>query len=267
MAGTSQSSEEKVEAVQFFECNICLETACNPVITQCGHLYWCVQNPESASHFTSRVAPFQTLTSCCPISRPCAVPLQLAVLVQGAHRAHWCLCLRSALSSLTARTLLAWLPQWMRASPNNAACPICKAALSEERIIPLYGRGRAEVDPRKDGSLRTRISDELDAVPARPRAPFSPSLQTQQAIRQQQQYQQQQQNATLSSGLRVLPSVLGLQLVFPMPGMPPLVPAMAMPSDAVAPTMALTAEQAQQAFLSRMLLLLGSLIIFCLLLF
>jgi hypothetical protein len=31
--------------------------------------------------------------------------------------------------------------------------------------------------------------------------------------------------------------------------------------------MALTAEQAQQAFLSRMLLLLGSLIIFCLLLF
>ena len=46
-----QSSDEKVEAVQFFECNICLETACNPVITQCGHLYWCVQNPESASHF------------------------------------------------------------------------------------------------------------------------------------------------------------------------------------------------------------------------
>ena len=87
MAGTIQSSEEKVEAVQFFECNICLETACNPVITQCGHLYWCVQNPESVSHFTSRVAPFQTLTSCCPISRPCAVPLQLAVLVQGAHRA------------------------------------------------------------------------------------------------------------------------------------------------------------------------------------
>ena len=162
----------------------------------------------------------------------------------------------------------------MRASPTNAACPICKAALSEERIIPLYGRGRAEVDPRKDGSLRARISDELDSVPARPRAPFSPSLQAQQAQQaqqavrqQQQQYQQQQQHATLSSGLRVLPSFLGLQLVFPMPGMPPLVPAMGIPGDAVAPTMALTAEQAQQAFLSRVLLLLGSLIIFCLLLF
>ena len=159
----------------------------------------------------------------------------------------------------------------MRASPTNAACPICKAALSEARIIPLYGRGRAEVDPRKDGSLRARISDELDTVPARPRAPFSPSLQAQQAQQavrqQQQQYQQQQQHATLSSGLRVLPSFLGLQLVFPMPGMPPLVPAMGIPGDAVAPTMARTAEQAQQAFRSRVLLLLGSLIIFCLLLF
>ena len=23
-----------------FDCNICLETAANPVITVCGHLYW-----------------------------------------------------------------------------------------------------------------------------------------------------------------------------------------------------------------------------------
>ncbi|KOO33551.1 ring finger protein 5 [Chrysochromulina tobinii] len=55
MAGTSQSSEEKVEAVQFFECNICLETACNPVITQCGHLYcWpCLYKAQQA--FLSRM--------------------------------------------------------------------------------------------------------------------------------------------------------------------------------------------------------------------
>ena len=32
-----------------FDCNICLEPASNPVITVCGHLYWCALRPEPPS--------------------------------------------------------------------------------------------------------------------------------------------------------------------------------------------------------------------------
>lgn len=60
--------------------------------------------------------------------------------------------------------------------------------------------------------------------------------------------------SALSAGLGVLPSFFGLQLVFPQSGMVQEV------SD-------LSPEQVQQAYLSRLLLLLGSFVILCLLLF
>ena len=34
------NEEEKEEALQRFECNICLEISSQPVITKCGHLFW-----------------------------------------------------------------------------------------------------------------------------------------------------------------------------------------------------------------------------------
>jgi len=171
----------------FFDCNVCLETASNPVITHCGHLYcW-----------------------------PCVY-------------------------------------KWMRASPENATCPVCKAGLSEERIVPIYGRGRPRADPRKDSRCRDAISDELD-VPARPRAqrplgsPANHSPQQQQ-LRQRQQHQHQAAvthhrrlpswgdgwgggvlgggadgAGSFASGVSALPSLLGLHSVFP--------PAAPAPSD------------------------------------
>lgn len=27
----------------FFDCNICLDAASSPVVTLCGHLYWCAR--------------------------------------------------------------------------------------------------------------------------------------------------------------------------------------------------------------------------------
>lgn len=67
-----------------FECNICLETAKNAVISMCGHLFcW-----------------------------PC-------------------------------------LHQWLETKPNNQVCPVCKAAISSQKVIPLYGRGFSSEDPRK----------------------------------------------------------------------------------------------------------------------
>lgn len=76
-----------------FECNICLDTAKDAVVSICGHLFcW-----------------------------PC-------------------------------------LHQWLETRPTRQLCPVCKAAISKEKVIPLYGRGstkqedpRTKVPPRPAG--------------------------------------------------------------------------------------------------------------------
>ncbi|XP_034561497.1 E3 ubiquitin-protein ligase RNF5 [Notolabrus celidotus] len=67
-----------------FECNICLDTARDAVISMCGHLFcW-----------------------------PC-------------------------------------LHQWLETRPSRQQCPVCKAGISREKVIPLYGRGSSsKEDPR-----------------------------------------------------------------------------------------------------------------------
>ncbi|XP_068106415.1 E3 ubiquitin-protein ligase RNF5 [Hyperolius riggenbachi] len=67
-----------------YECNICLETAREPVVSVCGHLYcW-----------------------------PC-------------------------------------LHQWFETRPERQECPVCKAGISRENVIPIYGRGDSkQQDPR-----------------------------------------------------------------------------------------------------------------------
>eukprot|EP00922_Rhytidocystis_sp_ex-Travisia-forbesii_P031021 GHVS01045741.1.p1 GENE.GHVS01045741.1~~GHVS01045741.1.p1 ORF type:complete len:221 (-),score=39.11 GHVS01045741.1:295-957(-) len=47
-------------------------------------------------------------------------------------------------------------------------CPVCKAGVTQQNIIPLYGRGAAEVDPRK--SIADPSSSPSAATPQRPRA-------------------------------------------------------------------------------------------------
>ncbi|CAL8281334.1 E3 ubiquitin-protein ligase RNF185 [Gadus morhua] len=68
-----------------FECNICLDTSKDAVISLCGHLFcW-----------------------------PC-------------------------------------LHQWLETRPNRQVCPVCKAGISRDKVIPLYGRGStAQLDPRE----------------------------------------------------------------------------------------------------------------------
>ena len=40
------------------------------------------------------------------------------------------------------------LSQWMESRPNNATCPVCKAVIDKDKLIPLYGRGSGNKDPR-----------------------------------------------------------------------------------------------------------------------
>jgi len=46
--------------------------------------------------------------------------------------------------------LFCWpcLHQWLETRPNRQSCPVCKAAITRDKVIPLYGRGGSGVDPR-----------------------------------------------------------------------------------------------------------------------
>lgn len=80
---TSDANNTKKDD-SMFECNICLDTAKEAVVSMCGHLFcW-----------------------------PC-------------------------------------LHQWLETRPTRQLCPVCKAAISKDKVIPLYGRGSTkEEDPR-----------------------------------------------------------------------------------------------------------------------
>jgi len=85
-AGSSKDGESnKKEEDRTFECNICLDTARDAVVSFCGHLFcW-----------------------------PC-------------------------------------LHQWLETRPNRQVCPVCKAGISKDKVIPLYGRGSTkQEDPRE----------------------------------------------------------------------------------------------------------------------
>ncbi|XP_026145405.1 E3 ubiquitin-protein ligase RNF5-like [Carassius auratus] len=84
-AGSGEGAEgERDRDRATFECNICLDTAKDAVISLCGHLFcW-----------------------------PC-------------------------------------LHQWLETRPSRQQCPVCKAGISRDKVIPLYGRGStSQEDPR-----------------------------------------------------------------------------------------------------------------------
>ncbi|XP_026292964.1 E3 ubiquitin-protein ligase RNF185 isoform X2 [Frankliniella occidentalis] len=87
---SNNSGEEDKKDERMFECNICLDTAKDAVISMCGHLFcW-----------------------------PC-------------------------------------LHQWLETRPARQMCPVCKAAISKEKVIPLYGRGSSkQEDPRNKAPPR-----------------------------------------------------------------------------------------------------------------
>ncbi|XP_030749933.1 E3 ubiquitin-protein ligase RNF185-like [Sitophilus oryzae] len=88
---TQNTKDEEKKDENLLECNICLDTAKDAVVSLCGHLFcW-----------------------------PC-------------------------------------LHQWLETRPNRQVCPVCKAAISKEKVVPLYGRGS------------TKQEDPRDKVPPRP---------------------------------------------------------------------------------------------------
>ncbi|KAE8776413.1 hypothetical protein D1007_50939 [Hordeum vulgare] len=46
--------------------------------------------------------------------------------------------------------LFCWpcLYRWLHMHANTPECPVCKAIVEEDKLVPLYGRGKDRVDPR-----------------------------------------------------------------------------------------------------------------------
>ena len=190
---TDYCSPSKPGLDGLFDCNICLETASEPVVTLCGHLYcWgCIY-------------------------------------------------------------------KWLEVQ-ECPACPICKAAISRERMLPIYGRGRPHVDPRSCASV-----SESSSIPARPpaasRAPVAASAgegaaggSSTAAVATSVL---SSAAATAESGFDVMAaSLFGLRVVYQVASHPAQARG------------ALSSEEQQQAILSRLLLLLGAFVMVCLLMF
>lgn len=120
------------------------------------------------------------------------------------------------------------LYRWIQVQGCSRACPVCKAGIEVDKVIPIYGRG-SEFDPRQAEAIK------VQPVPPRPAGQRPSAVQP---------------GTTASGQPGVMPTLFGFQLG---PGQ--------------GYVEALTPEQQHQAFLSRLLLMLGSFVIMCLLLF
>lgn len=65
---------------------------------------------------------------------------------------HFQICLdtaRDAVLSLCGH-LFCWpcIHRWLETPPGHCTCPVCKGALSREKLVPIYGRNSPRTDPR-----------------------------------------------------------------------------------------------------------------------
>ncbi|KAI9307485.1 hypothetical protein BJ944DRAFT_157953 [Cunninghamella echinulata] len=71
--------------------------------------------------------------------------------------------------------LFCWscLAQWLNAQSRNPTCPVCKAGCGKDKVIPIYGRGREEKDPRTDPSIPTRPAGQRPPPLRDPNRPYT----------------------------------------------------------------------------------------------
>lgn len=68
--------------------------------------------------------------------------------------------------------LFCWpcLYEWLHVHAHSPECPVCKAVVEEEKLVPLYGRGKSSVHPR----LRSVAVIQIPSRPAGQRPVTSP---------------------------------------------------------------------------------------------
>jgi len=132
--------------------------------------------------------------------------------------------------------LFCWpcLHQWLEAQSQNPLCPVCKAGCGQDKVIPIYGRGKEAKDPRKNSDIPNRPAGQR---PQPQRDPNQPGAQ----FFSGSSFHSNAFGAHFSiSASTIFPSFFGAQFTFPPPNVPP---------------------SPQQAFISRLLLMIGCLIL------
>ncbi|KAL6752729.1 hypothetical protein V8C86DRAFT_1793508 [Haematococcus lacustris] len=157
----------------------------------------------------------------------------------GVFECNICLELASEPVVTLCGHLYCWpcLFRWMQLQSYAKQCPVCKAGVDDDTVIPIYGRGNENPTP-------AYLSDDKLSSPA----PARPAGQRPAPV-----LLQPPAAGTAPGSAQPGPrgtSIFGFQLG---PGQ--------------GYVEALTPEQQHQAFLSRLLLMLGSFVIMCLLLF
>ncbi|KAG9416472.1 hypothetical protein AC1031_000872 [Aphanomyces cochlioides] len=131
---------------------------------------------------------------------------------------------------------------------NHNQCPVCKAGVTQENIIPVYGRGSKSVDPRKQEPPLG------DGVPDRPRGQRPEPI----SRRRHTVGVDGMQEVGFSPTIGFFPSLFGLQFqhaTYPLP-------------DTINTSAQADAQQrVQHIFLSRFLLIVGSIVLLCLVTF
>mmetsp|Transcript_34685 Transcript_34685/g.59609 ORF Transcript_34685/g.59609 Transcript_34685/m.59609 type:complete len:308 (+) Transcript_34685:113-1036(+) len=115
-----------------YSCNVCLEVAVEPVVTQCGHLFcWpCLYRWLNDQRF---VLIRNTTTT---VTTDAAVAI-IIIIIRGRSNS------RNSHRNDTRVTLP--LPR----SIDAKLCPVCKAPVTLESVIPLYHQSNAVMDPRR----------------------------------------------------------------------------------------------------------------------
>ncbi|KAJ1957116.1 hypothetical protein GGI12_005113, partial [Dipsacomyces acuminosporus] len=50
---------------------------------------------------------------------------------------------------------------------RSPTCPVCKAGCDKDKVIPVYGRGREEKDPRQNANIPNRPAGQRPPPPPR----------------------------------------------------------------------------------------------------
>ncbi|KAG3117733.1 hypothetical protein PI124_g3119 [Phytophthora idaei] len=145
------------------------------------------------------------------------------------------------------------LYQWMQ---SHSECPVCKAGVSEQNVIPVYARGADAADPR----THQQVPDS--GIPHRPRGqrPDAEQLRRRRLFNFGIFNGNGQGNAfSMSPTIGFFPALFGVPYQPPAP--------VTHHQDGTLLTAQEARQQMQQAFLSRFLLIVGSLVILCLITF
>lgn len=140
------------------------------------------------------------------------------------------------------------LYRWL--NTNHNVCPVCKAGVTKENIIPLFIRG-AEEDPRRREIIQNQ---QEEGIPNRPSGHRPEPLQAfQQGGATGNSHNLQYGSITITSSFGFFPSLFGLQFQ-PFP-------------NARSTDTPLSEDEIQQMNISRALIALGCCVVFALVLF